>query len=291
MGTAAGHPFYVYGRGRTPPAEIHPADWIRTGDGWAEASKVEDTGRSGTVYSLKGADYHTSVVGSREWGFGVWAHNMYPPGVEDQLRQGIGAAVNDHDARNFIVRTGKRADVPEGLGDAWAKSWSQAELQQLACMSQAARQDYIAARVRASLDDPAVMAARVNQAAAQTGNADLQLQARVAQAVGADLVRFNSDILTRSQSQFAGKVKYIPLTDIDVGTTKAIIEVTTQADAGGKVGQLQVLLGAGANPQGKSVLHFMPNATPGAAAALTSNGSRGVCRDLPTLMAALQALP
>jgi hypothetical protein len=216
---------------------------------------------------------------------------MYSPGVENRLRHGVGAAVNDHDARNFIVRTGKRADVPEGLGDAWAKSWSQAELQQLAGMSQAARQDYIAARVRAFLDYPAVTSARVNQAAAQTGDADLQLQARVAQAVGADLVRFHSDVLTRSQSQFTGKVKYIPLTDIDVETANAIIEVMTQADAGGKVGQLRVLLGAGANPQGKPVLHFMPNATPGAATALTSNGSRGVYRDLPSLLATLLALP
>ena len=63
------------------------------------------------------------------------------------------------------------------------------------------------------------------------------------------------------------------------------------ADASGKVGQLQVLLGAEANPQGKPVLHFMPNATPGAEAALLSNGSRGVYRDLPSLLAGLNALP
>ena len=48
------------------------------------------------------------------------------------------------------------------------------------------------------------------------------------------VVRFNSDVLIRSQSAFTGKIKYRPLTDVDVETTKAIIEVTTQADAGGK---------------------------------------------------------
>jgi hypothetical protein len=164
-------------------------------------------------------------------------------------------------------------------------------LQQLAGMSQAARQDYIAVRVRAFHDDPAVTSARVSQAASQTGNADLQLQAQVAQAVGADLVRFNSDVLVRSRSPHSGKVKYNPLTDIDVETTKAIIEVTTQADAKGKISQLQDLLGVEANPQAKPVLHFMPNATAGAEAALMANGCRGVHRDLPALMAALSALP
>jgi hypothetical protein len=216
---------------------------------------------------------------------------MYSPGVELQLRQAIDAAVNDHDARNFIVRTGKRADVPEALGDVWANSWSQTELQRLAGMSQADRQDDIAARVREFLDGPAVTTARVNHAATQTGDADLQLQARVAQAVGSDLVRFNGDIRIRLHSSFTGKVRYTPITDIDVETTKAIIEVSTQADAGGKVGQLRVLLGLEANPRGKPVLHFMPNATPGAEAALTANGSRGVFRDLPTLIAVLNARP
>jgi len=216
---------------------------------------------------------------------------MYSPGVEDQLRQEIDAAGIDHDARSFIVKIGKRADVSERLGDAWAKNWSQAELQQLASLSQAARQDYIAVRVKAFLDDPAVTSARVNQAAVLTGNADLQLQAQGAQAVGADLVRFNADVLTRSQSAFTGKVKYNSLTDIDVETTKAIIEVTSQADAGGKVGQLQNLLGAEANPQGKPVFHFMPNANSGAASALTSNGSRAVYRDIQSLLAGLKALP
>lgn len=223
--------------------------------------------------------------------FEIWAHNMYSPGVEVQLRHRIDGAVNDPDVRNFIVRTGKRGDVSEGVGDNWANGWSQTELQQLAGMSQADRQDYIAVRVRAFLDDPTITLARVNRASVQTANADLQLQAQVAHAVGSDLVRFNTDILVRSQSMFTGKVKYSPITDIDVETIKAIVEVTTQADAGGKIGQLQVLLGAEANPQRKPLLHFMPNATAGAEAALMVNGSWGVYRALPSLMAALNALP
>jgi hypothetical protein len=216
---------------------------------------------------------------------------MYSSGVETQLRQEIDVAVYDFDARNFIVRTGKRADVPERIGDSWASGWGQPELQYLACMSQADRQDYIAARVRAFLDDSAVTSARVSHVAALTGNADLRLQAQVAQAVGKDLIRFNTDIFVRSHSKFTGKVKYSPITDVDVETVKAIIEVTTQADAAGKIGQLQLLLGAEANPQGKPVLHFMPNATAGAEAALTAHGSQGVYRDLPILLVTLNALP
>jgi hypothetical protein len=215
---------------------------------------------------------------------------MYSPGMEDLLRKAIDATFNDLGARHFMVRTGKRADVPEGLGDRWANSWNQAELLQLAAMTQPVRQDSIATQVKAFLDDPVGTLERVNHAATQTVDADLQLQAQIAHGVG-NLIRFNAEVLIRGQSPFTGKVKYSPITDIDVETTKAIIEVTTQADAAGKVRQLQVLLGVLANPQGKPVLHFMPRATAGAEAALHAQGSRGVYRDLPKLLAALNALP
>jgi hypothetical protein len=158
-------------------------------------------------------------------------------------------------------------------------------------MSQAARQDDLVVRIRGFLDDPAITWERVRHAAAQVGNPDLRLQGQVAQAVGADLVRFNAEVLTRSQSSFTGKVRYRPITDVDIETTKAIIEVTSQVDAGGKVTQLQALLGIKANPHGKPVLHLMPNASHGAEAALTARGSHGVYRDLPALLAALHALP
>jgi hypothetical protein len=34
-----------------------------------------DTGEYETLYNLRVADHHTYFVGSREWGFSVWAHN------------------------------------------------------------------------------------------------------------------------------------------------------------------------------------------------------------------------
>jgi hypothetical protein len=161
----------------------------------------------------------------------------------------------------------------------------------LAGLSQAARQDDLAVRVRGFLENPTVTVERVNHSATQAADPDLRLQGQVAQAVGADLVRFNAEVLTRSLSSFTGKVRYRPITDVDVETMKAIIEVTNQADAAGKVAQLQELLGKEANPQGKPVLHFMPNATHSALVALKAGGSHGVYRDLPALLAALKALP
>lgn len=216
---------------------------------------------------------------------------MYSAGVEQQLRQEIDAIVNDIDARNLIVRTGSRADVPEAVGDLWAGRWGQAELLRLAGLSQSARQDHVVVRVRELLDDPVVTLERVNHAATQAGDPDLRLQGQVARAVGPELVRFNAEVLTRSLSSFTGKVRYRPITDIDVESTKSIIEVTSQVDASGKVAQLQVLLGMEANPHAKPVLHFMPNATHGAETALTASGSHGVCRNLPALLAALLTLP
>jgi hypothetical protein len=75
IGTTEEHPFYVQGKGWTPVREIKPGDLIRTEDGWVPVKSVEDTGRYEPVYNLRVADYHTYFVGTRDWGFAVWAHN------------------------------------------------------------------------------------------------------------------------------------------------------------------------------------------------------------------------
>jgi hypothetical protein len=218
---------------------------------------------------------------------------MHSSGIDNQLRQDIDAAIpGDHDARNWILKVGRNADVPESLGDAWARSWDHAALQHLAALTPAQRQDFIYNRMDAFLHgDAANRTARVNEAATQTGDADLQLQGQVAQAFPGDVVAFNFEVLQRAQSSFTQKVKYIPLTDVDVETSRALLEVTTQRSASGKVAQLQVLLGAVANPRGKPVFHFMPNADAGAVHALIAAGSRGVFRVLADLQAAIAALP
>ncbi len=218
---------------------------------------------------------------------------MYPAGVENQLRHAIDAAVpGDHDARNWVLKVGRGADVPELLGEAWARSWDIAALLHLAGRTQEQRQDWIYQRMNAFLhDDVANRLTRVNEAATQTADADLQLQGQVAQTFPGDVVSFNFEVLARAQSAFTGKVRYIPLTDIDVETSRAFVEVTTQRSASGKVAQLQVLQRPVANPQGKPVFHFMPNADAGAIHALTAAGSWGVFRTFVDLQAAIRALP
>jgi len=69
------HPFYVKDKGWTPANKLKPGDLLRTDNGWVPVTSVSDTGRVETVYNLSVQDHHTYFAGSREWGYGVWAHN------------------------------------------------------------------------------------------------------------------------------------------------------------------------------------------------------------------------
>jgi hypothetical protein len=84
--TTPEHPFFVRGKGWTATREVEVGDEVIGHDGqWVAVEAVEDTGRIETVYNLRVAQYHTYFVGSREWGFSVWAHNAectIPPGAE-----------------------------------------------------------------------------------------------------------------------------------------------------------------------------------------------------------------
>jgi hypothetical protein len=74
--TTAEHPFYVQGKGWTAAAELVPGDLFRSHDGgWNPVESINPTGEVATVYNMRIAEYHTYFVGSREWGFSVWAHN------------------------------------------------------------------------------------------------------------------------------------------------------------------------------------------------------------------------
>ncbi|MCI0699487.1 MAG: hypothetical protein L0241_00180 [Planctomycetia bacterium] len=77
--TTAEHPFYVYGKGWTSLNQIKPGEWIRSEDGRVQVGAVENTGRWEKVHNFRVADHHTCFVGAPEWGFAVWAHNMYTP--------------------------------------------------------------------------------------------------------------------------------------------------------------------------------------------------------------------
>ncbi len=120
---------------------------------------------------------------------------------------------------------------------------------------------------------------------------------RVAAELAADLldilVAFNRDALTPETSPRTGKLKYRRITDVDVATAGALVEVTTKSDATGKVGQLADLLGPAVNPLGLPVLHVMPNVSPASAPAraLLVAGGAGVYNDRVRLAAALRARP
>jgi guanyl-specific ribonuclease Sa len=74
--TTAEHPFYVRGKGWICAKELQLGDALSSHDGeWVAVEAVRDLNEVATVYNLRVSDYHTYFVGSREWGFSVWAHN------------------------------------------------------------------------------------------------------------------------------------------------------------------------------------------------------------------------
>jgi hypothetical protein len=74
--TTVEHPFYVHGLGWRTARELKPGDRLCSHDGQCvPVEAVTDLGEVATVYNLRVAEYHTYFVGSREWGFSVWAHN------------------------------------------------------------------------------------------------------------------------------------------------------------------------------------------------------------------------
>ena len=80
IGTTAEHPFYVEAKGWTSAAELEPGDVLLSTDGQRMlVEEVKDTGEVATVYNLRVADHATYFVGSDEWGWNVWSHNLCGP--------------------------------------------------------------------------------------------------------------------------------------------------------------------------------------------------------------------
>jgi RHS repeat-associated protein len=74
--TTAEHPFYVRGKGWIAAKELEAGMELASHDGqWVVLEEVADAGEVATVYNLRISEFHTYFVGSREWGFSVWAHN------------------------------------------------------------------------------------------------------------------------------------------------------------------------------------------------------------------------
>ena len=59
-----------------PAGELRVGDQFLSDDGqWVKVTDLLDTGIYQPVYNVRVAEHHTYFVGSREWGFSVWAHN------------------------------------------------------------------------------------------------------------------------------------------------------------------------------------------------------------------------
>lgn len=210
---------------------------------------------------------------------------------EAALRLRLKVAGIDVDATNLILKTARRTDVPTALGGDWAASWDGKALDEFAALDQADRQHALERDVTSFLQDPVKRVARAH-CAAQSGDDDLRTAGELAVDLSDLLTAFGHDVRIPHVSAFTGKTKYRTLTDLDVATAKAIVEVTTQSSAGGKVAQLAVLLGPEANPARLPVFYYTPNLDPASVAAqsLRRAGSSGVFSDRAALVAVVRAL-
>jgi len=99
--TTPGHPFYVKGLGWTAAAALEVGNLLRSHDGrWIPVEDLCDSGEEVAVYNLRVADHHTYFVGTPDWGFSVWTHNLDCDGLLGQLHHVISAkiarALGDH---------------------------------------------------------------------------------------------------------------------------------------------------------------------------------------------------
>ena len=75
--TTGEHPFYVKDRGWVACHELLVGDLLASENcGWLPVERSLDTGEWVTLYNFRVADSHTYFMGSDEWGFSVWVHNV-----------------------------------------------------------------------------------------------------------------------------------------------------------------------------------------------------------------------
>ena len=85
--TTEKHPIYVVGKGWTWAGELKSGDMILGHDGQSTAvESISSTNRHESLYNLRVAFDRTYFVGSRQWGFSLWAHNAYS--IESVVRNG-----------------------------------------------------------------------------------------------------------------------------------------------------------------------------------------------------------
>ena len=201
-----------------------------------------------------------------------------------------------------VINRGGDHDIPPALGDRWAGRWTDPELAQLASLADDDRIDRVFQVLGDELFSPATALERATAAAGQTVNPDLQIAGAAALAVHDLLVNFNKPVYQRNATPYG--ISYKRIGEIDIETTRGIIEVTTQSSAAGKVAQLRRLLAPERNhfagivvvPHAnapKPVLFYMPalaSTTARPAQALVAGGGHGVYNTLAGLEAAIRGL-
>jgi hypothetical protein len=76
ISTTSEHPFFVRGKAWAAAKELQAGDLLRSHDEqWLPVQSVTEGEGLAAVYNLRVAEHHTYFVGSRDWGFSVWAHN------------------------------------------------------------------------------------------------------------------------------------------------------------------------------------------------------------------------
>jgi len=124
--TTPEHPFWVRGRGWVPAGELKLGELLSSHDGqWVAVEDLLDTGEWETVYNLRVADYHTYFVGSREWQFSAWAHNLYGGTVEqdaERLESTVRGRIEVENAASRNLR-------PEVSGERFTFKFSRDDMQ------------------------------------------------------------------------------------------------------------------------------------------------------------------
>lgn len=222
--------------------------------------------------------------------------------IPDELRARLKATGFPDSVTDPIINRGADYDIPPALGDRWAGRWTDAEIARLAALTDDARIDHVFGALGNELFAPGTALERATHAARAAANPDLQAAGAAALAVHDVLVNFNKPIYQRNVTPYG--VRYKRLGEIDIETTRGIVEVTTQASAAGKVAQLRRLLAPERNHFAgivavshanapKPVLLYMPalpSTTSRPARALIAGGAHGVYNTLTGLEAAIRGL-
>src|SRR5262249_38908229 len=76
---------------------------------WSAVEELFDTREFEPVYNLRVAEYHTYFVGSRGWGFSVWAHNAVC--TPEELANRLNESAVDESLPSDTRRTGAKTTL------------------------------------------------------------------------------------------------------------------------------------------------------------------------------------